>query len=134
MDGYRDTRRKENRFGSVDFEQSSCLITRFPDAPVVKLADTQDSGSCAGNGVEVRILSGAPLLTGSSPKTGLGFISTRMVELAIAGRRDAHPFAELLNKIALVTEAGFVSDIGAAHVALFEQSLCLLHSELMNML
>ena len=28
-------------------------------APVVELADTQDSGSCAGDGVEVRILSGA---------------------------------------------------------------------------
>ena len=30
-------------------------------APVVKLVDTQDSGSCAGNGVMVRLHSGAPL-------------------------------------------------------------------------
>ena len=32
-------------------------------APVVKLVDTQDSGSCASNGVMVRLHSGAPFFT-----------------------------------------------------------------------
>ena len=45
---------------------------------MVKLADTQDSGSCARKGVEVRVLSGAPL-SASSPKS-----DKRLCVLALA--------------------------------------------------
>ena len=40
-------------------------------APVVKLVDTQDSGSCASNGVMVRLHSGAPLRGVAQPGRAL---------------------------------------------------------------
>ena len=40
--------------------QGSALSSNFGDADVAELADAHDSGSCAGNGVEVQVLSSAP--------------------------------------------------------------------------
>lgn len=63
-----------------------------------------------------------------------GVLLPRVVQFPVAGRGDAHPLAELFDEIALVAEAGFVGDVGAAHIALLQQALRLLNAQLMHML
>lgn len=50
---------KAHQVYALAFDPLRLPIADGAVAPVVELADTQDSGSCAGDGVEVRILSGA---------------------------------------------------------------------------
>ncbi len=52
---------------------NKCYIT-ISIAEVVELVDTQDSGSCAGNRVLVRVQSSAPQRYKSQVNTSLGFL------------------------------------------------------------
>lgn len=53
---------KTNKWGLTLYDDIYIYIAIVTDAPVVKLAYTLDSGSSGFTAVEVRILSGAPLI------------------------------------------------------------------------